>query len=213
MTADSLRPLLVSLVDPFVRMFYSFKVSPNTLTLISLLFAALAGLSFYMSGDDRLILGIALVFVLLNAFMDGVDGALARKSGTSSKYGDFLDHVVDRYADVFIICGIFFGGYLPVTIGVMVIVGVLLASYLGTQGQAVGVGRVYGGIMGRADRMIVILLATSLNLLYPGEIGIQGFGFTVLGWALIIIGVTSHITALQRIWHIRKSLIEDTPGK
>lgn len=213
MTADSLRPLLVSLVDPFVRMFYLFKVSPNTLTLISLLFAALAGLSFYMSGDDRLILGIALVFVLLNAFMDGVDGALARKSGTSSKYGDFLDHVVDRYADVFIICGIFFGGYLPVTIGVMVIVGVLLASYLGTQGQAVGVGRVYGGIMGRADRMIVILLATSLNLLYPGEIGIQGFGFTVLGWALIIIGVTSHITALQRIWHIRKSLIEDTPGK
>ena len=80
---------------------------------------------------------------------------LARKSGSVSKYGDFLDHVIDRYADVFIIGGACLGGFVDPTIGIIILTGVLLASYLGTQAQAVGIGRVYGGIMGRADRMVI----------------------------------------------------------
>jgi phosphatidylglycerophosphate synthase len=139
--------------------------------------------------------------------LDGLDGALARKTGTSSKYGDFLDHVIDRYADVFIISGIFLGGYLRADLGALAVTGVLLASYLGTQAQAVGIGRNYGGIMGRADRMIVLGLATCITLVYPVAAGFEGFRFPVLGWALLLIGVLSHVTALQRIWHARKSLL------
>jgi archaetidylinositol phosphate synthase len=92
---------------------------------------------------------------------------------------------------------------------VIVITGVLLASYLGTQAQAVGVGRVYGGIMGRADRLIILILATSLNLAYMPAFGLAGINYCILGWALIVIGIASHITALQRIWHTRKMLLED----
>ena len=40
----------------------------------------------------------------------------------------------------------------PWQIGVFALTGVLMSSYLGTQAQAVGVGRYYGGILGRADR-------------------------------------------------------------
>ena len=87
--------------------------------------------------------------------------------------------------------------------------GILLASYLGTQAQAVGVGRNYGGIMGRADRLVILILATSLNIAYKPAFGIRGFDYSVLGWALILIGVASHITALQRMWHTRKMLLDD----
>lgn len=48
--------------------------------------------------------------VFLNAASDAMDGALARRIGTADLRGDFLDHVIDRYADIFIVCGIFFGG-------------------------------------------------------------------------------------------------------
>jgi phosphatidylglycerophosphate synthase len=107
------------------------------------------------------------------------------------------------------ICGIFMGGFLSAELGALALAGVMLASYLGTQAQAVGVGRVYGGIMGRADRMIVFILATCCNLVYTTPIGIEGFQFPILGWALLLVGVLSHVTALQRIWYTRKILLGD----
>ncbi len=177
--------------------------------MLALVFAMLAGVGYYFSSGNSIVLFIALIMVFLNAFMDGADGILARKSGSASKYGDFLDHVIDRYADVFIIGGACLGGYVDPTLGIIILTGVLLASYLGTQAQAVGIGRVYGGIMGRADRMVILILATSLNIIYKPAFGLMGVDLSILGWALIIIGIASHITAFQRIWHTRKMLIEE----
>jgi CDP-diacylglycerol--glycerol-3-phosphate 3-phosphatidyltransferase/archaetidylinositol phosphate synthase len=209
MTMDSLRSKAVVLLDPFVKVFQSLNVSANSLSMVSMFFAILAGIGYYFSMGNIWILFLALVFVFLNAFLDGADGLLARKTNSVSKYGDFLDHVIDRYADVFIIGGACLGGYVDPAIGIVVLTGILLASYLGTQAQAVGIGRVYGGIMGRADRLVILIMATSLNIAYTPSFGLWGYNYSVLGWALIIIGVASHITALQRIWHTRKMLLED----
>ena len=208
MTMDSLRSTAVLFLNPFVRVFRTLNISANALTMISLVFAVLSGICYYFSAGNPWILFGSLVFVFLNAFLDGADGLLARMTNSTSKYGDFLDHVVDRYADVFIIGGACLGGYVSPTIGVIILTGVLLASYLGTQAQAVGIGRMYGGIMGRADRLIILVLATSLNIAYAPAFGLWGVNFSILGWALILIGVASHITALQRIWHTRKMLLE-----
>jgi len=214
MTIDSFRSVLVLATEPVVNLFHGLRVSANTLSTASLAFAAMSGISYYFSYSNRIVLGAALLLMLLNGLLDGIDGAVARKSGTISKYGDYLDHVIDRYADVIMICGIFLGGYLQADLGTLVIVGVLLASYLGTQAQAVGIGRIYGGIMGRADRMIVIALASCMQLVYPSEIGAFDIRFTILGWALLLIGALSHFTAIQRFWHTRKQLLEgDLPKK
>ena len=208
MTIDSFRSVLVLATEPVVNLFHGLRVSANTLSMASLTFAAMSGISYYFSYSNRIVLAAALLMMLLNGLLDGIDGAVARKSGTISKYGDYLDHVIDRYSDVIMICGIFLGGYLRADFGTMVIVGVLLASYLGTQAQAVGIGRIYGGVMGRADRMIVIALATCVQLVYQPEIGAFGIQFTILGWALLLIGILSHFTAVQRFWHTRKQLLE-----
>ncbi len=177
--------------------------------MLSLAFALLAGVCYYFSMGSGWILFAGLMLVFLNAFLDGADGLLARKTNSASRYGDFVDHVIDRYADVFIVGGACLGGYVGPAMGIIVITGILLASYLGTQAQAVGVGRNYGGIMGRADRLIILILATSLNIAYNASFGIQGFEYSVLGWALVLIGAASHVTALQRVWHTRKKLLDD----
>ncbi len=205
---DSYRSVLVSVTAPLVNLLHTYRISANALSVASLCFAALSGVAYYFAYNSTLALALALVFLLLNGLLDGLDGALARKMGTATKYGDFLDHVIDRYADVFIISGIFLGGYLRADLGALVITGVLLASYLGTQAQAVGVGRIYGGVMGRADRMAVLGLATCVTFVYPASIGFNEFQFPLLGWALLIIGILSHVTALQRIWHARKALLD-----
>jgi phosphatidylglycerophosphate synthase len=209
MTMDSLRAVGVIILEPIVNIFHMHRITANALTLLSLLVAILAGVFYYFSMGSSLVLFIALILVFLNALLDGADGLLARKTNSASKYGDFLDHVIDRYSDVFIVGGACIGGYVGSTMGIIIITGILLASYLGTQAQAVGVGRNYGGIMGRADRLVILILATSLNIAYKPAFGIWGFDYSVLGWALILIGVASHITALQRMWHTRKMLLKD----
>ncbi len=42
-----------------------------------------------------------------------------------------------------------------------------MSSYLGTQAQAVGVGRYYGGLLGRADRLVLILIVGAIDLIVP----------------------------------------------
>ncbi|MDO9516679.1 MAG: archaetidylinositol phosphate synthase [Methanosarcinaceae archaeon] len=202
MTFNYFRPLASKFIEPMAIAFAKAGISPNAVSIISLIFAAMAGIYFYYADGNPKIVLIAGLFVFLNSFLDAMDGAMARHLKIASLKGDFLDHVIDRYSDVFIICGIFLGGHVDWRIGVVAIVGVLLTSYLGTQAQALNIGRYYGGVMGRADRLILIILASIIYFVYP----ICVSGFSALGWVMIAIAVGSHITALQRIIHIWKSL-------
>jgi archaetidylinositol phosphate synthase len=78
------------------------------------------------------------LLVILCGVLDALDGKIAKLTGKASSRGDFLDHVLDRYADIFIITGIFAGGAAPWIIGVFGLTGVLMSSYLGTQAQPSG---------------------------------------------------------------------------
>jgi len=202
MTFNTLRPFASKVIEPLADFLIRYEVSPNTVSIASLICAFFAGLSFYYSPASREFVLLAGILVILNSILDALDGVIARKSNRATPRGDFLDHVIDRYSDVFIICSIFFAGYVPWQIGVVAIVGVLLTSYLGTQAQALQLGRYYGGIMGRADRLVVIIFAAFGNFAFPTSIA----GFSILGWAVILIAVTSHITAVQRIHYIWKQL-------
>jgi len=53
-------------------------MKPNTLTFISLLFAALAGFSFYFSYEFIFLLLIVPFLILANGFLDALDGKVAR---------------------------------------------------------------------------------------------------------------------------------------
>jgi archaetidylinositol phosphate synthase len=73
-----------------------------------------------------------------------------------------------------------------------------MASYLGTQAQAVGVGRYYGGLLGRADRLVLIMVVGIIGLVFPISI----CGLTWLGWLLVLFGIFGHITAFQRFAYV-----------
>jgi len=151
-------------------------VEPNTLTWIAFLFAVLAGVCLTLSDrfsypaiifEDKKIyflLFMASTFIFTNGFFDAIDGKVARLTKKTSKRGDFLDHATDRYADIFILGGIMLSAYCNVLIGALAIIAVLLTSYMGTQAQAMGVGRDYSGILGRADRLVILSVAPLVQL-------------------------------------------------
>ena len=193
MTLDQYRSHVKVYFDPLVAIAIRCRITPNILTIAAFIASAVAGILFYY----RLELW-AIVAVALNAFFDAMDGAVAREMKVQSKRGDFLDHAVDRYADIFIITGIFASGMVPWQIGVLALTGVLMASYLGTQAQAVGVGRYYGGLLGRADRLVLIIVVGIIDFFAP----ISFFGLGWLGWLLLLFGIFGHITAFQRFAYV-----------
>jgi len=196
-TLEFLRPHMSRIMDPLISVSRKAGISPNTLTVLALLTAAVAG-AFYWLGNVL----AGTIFVAFNAIFDGLDGALARAEEKESTRGDFLDHVIDRYADILIITGIFAGGAAGWEVGVLALTGVLMSSYLGTQSQAVGMGRDYGGMLGRADRLVLIICAGLLTVVLPGKI----LSLSLLGWLLLVFGVMGHITAVQRFLHVWRKM-------
>ncbi len=176
------------------------NISPNTLSAIAFGAAVLAGLAFYLGGG--LFLGLAFLLVLANALFDALDGKVAKLTGKASARGDFLDHVLDRYADVVMLTGIALGPYCPEWLGLLAILGVLLTSYMGTQAQAVGLGRLYGGALGRADRLVILGVVTLLQFAFDpagaAPLGVEPARFTVLGWGMALFAVLGNVTAIQR---------------
>ena len=197
MSLESLRPKIQWVLTPIAHAFSKLPITPNMWSVVSLICAFIAGV-FFAFGQPF----FGVLFVVLNSFLDVLDGALARYMGLASPIGDYLDHVFDRYADVFIVTGIIIYGVqtwqapIPAwVIGLFAITGVLLSSYLGTQAQAVGLKRNYGGVLGRADRLVLLMVFGLAEFIYPAPIL---FGLTFLGWMLVVYGFFGHTTAIQR---------------
>jgi len=194
MTLDRLRPVAERLLTPFVGAADAAGLTPNHVSLLSMGFALAAAAAFAIAEPLAYVLGA--LFVFLNGWLDLIDGALARAQAVASPRGDLLDHVIDRYADLIIIGGLA-AGVGRFALGFLAVTGVLMTSYLGTQIQAVGLGRAYGGLVGRADRLVLAGLAGLLAAVVAGPV-VAGLG--VIGLLLAFFAVIGHITALQRFW-------------
>ncbi len=197
MTLDTYRASTGRIFYPLARILNRRGVSANQLSALSLLFALIAGLAFFAQ-----LLPLAVITVALNAFFDALDGCVARSANCQSPKGDLIDHVIDRYADILIFGGIVLGGYVPWQIGLIAIIGILMTSYLGTQAQAIGAGRDYRGLLGRADRLLLVFIVGILNAIYAAPI----IWFPLLGWLMLALAIASNFTALQRFYLVYKEL-------
>ena len=190
MTLDRLRPVANLFLDPFVLSAKRVGLTPNGVSVVAFLLAIGAGISFFQARPLWYLAGAVLVF--LNGWLDLIDGALARELDVDSKAGDLLDHVLDRYADIVVVAGLA-GGIGQYGLGFAAVTGVLLTSYLGTQIEAVGLEREYGGLLGRADRLALIALVGVIVPFYPSVAGVS-LVTALLGFLAIV----GHLTALQR---------------
>jgi archaetidylinositol phosphate synthase len=149
-------------------------------------------------------------FLALNALLDALDGMVAKMTGKASIRGDFLDHVLDRYADIFIVGGIMLSPTYNGVLAFLALIGVLMTSYLGTQAMAVGAGRDYGGMIGRADRLVILMLfcliqmgASAIGFAY---VPFNGFSLNFIDISMLIIAIGGNATAIQRALRAWKKL-------
>jgi len=179
-------------------------VDPNLISVIALVLALVVGILTYYSFEDwQLLLPIISILVLVSGFLDAVDGKVARLAGKAGKRGDFIDHVFDRYADIFMIGGVVVSSWCNIYLGILALLGVLMTSYMGTQAQALGIGRMYAGLLGRADRIVLMFL---VPLVQWGYVLITGDKFVDLGWVqfsmfeimMLWFALVGNLTVVQR---------------
>ena len=136
--------------------------------------------------------------VFLTAILDALDGMVARMREISSRRGDLVDHTLDRVADVIIMGGIALGPLVEITIGFAAIIGILMLSYMGTQAQAVGAGREYAGLLGRADRLVVLVMVPLIQ--YFSEGYLDWNYMTLMCYVFAIVCTLSAFYRFKKIW-------------
>lgn len=208
MVLEGYRGRVAPWLDRLVRPFLGWN--PDTLTWMALaLCIVAAGLSALVRWTDYLLFLPVALLIFLGGVFDVLDGEVARRTGRSSARGDFLDHVVDRYADMVVVLGIAVSGYANPILALLALVSLLLTSYMGTQAQAVGLGRQYGGLLTRADRLLLLafgaFLEFDLSLPWPWAPTAPLARFTVFGGSLTVLDVVflyfvvaGQLTALLR---------------
>ena len=197
MVADDYRDLGAKILMPLARI---IPLGPMGISFLSLLTALTAGYSFYVADLDAnkswLLVGSLMVF--LTAVFDALDGIVARMRDLSSKRGDLVDHTLDRVADIIIVGGIAIGNLVDITIGFSAIIGILMLSYMGTQAQAVGAGRDYAGLLGRADRLVVMAMIPVIQYFIDEIMGINWM--TLMCYVFAIVCTLSAAYRFSRIW-------------
>ncbi len=163
--------------------------TPNTLTLVGFIITIYA--SYVLMKDLR----TGGILVLAGGVFDILDGVVARVNGKSSKFGAFLDSVLDRYSDAIILLAIAWNLDAKMEhVGVLICLGCLIGSFLisYTRARAEGLGiECKHGLMERPERVVVISFGAIAGLIIP-----------VL-WILLIL---THITVFQRMYHVWKAL-------
>ncbi len=158
------RPHLQWLLQPIGRGLSRLGITPLVLTLMGLVVTVVGAI---MIGSGRIVGGASVA--LVGSLLDGLDGSVARAAGTESPRGALLDAMADRIGEVAVLSGLaaaVAGEQRLVLLVVVALGGSLLVPYLRARAEAAGLdGR--GGMMGRAERVILFTLGLLLGLIEP----------------------------------------------
>ena len=183
---------VTKVAHPVAAFLVRIGVTANGITLTGLVLTCAAAVGFF--GTGHLFAG-AIVIGLCTLF-DLVDGAVARAGDGGSPYGALVDAVSDRVAD-----GVILGALVWWVVDteptnrfalVMLLACMVLSQVVSYSKARADAGdlRTPGGLMERADRLVIVLVGA----------GLEGLGVPwALEVAVTVVALGSLITVIQRV--------------
>ncbi|WP_083750741.1 phosphatidylinositol phosphate synthase [Kribbella sp. ALI-6-A] len=198
------RQFWTKVIAPIANLLLRLGVSPDAVTLVGTIGVCAGALAFFPRGH----VWLGAVVITLFVFSDLIDGYMARTSGTSSKWGSYLDSTLDRLGD-----GAIFGGLVlfyanseagdsTVMTGVTLWALVMGAttSYARAKAESLGL-HASGGLAERSDRLVAVLVVGFFSDVLNLPI--------LLDIVLWLLAVASTITVVQRTLSVRKQVLAD----
>jgi len=189
---DFLRLWFKWVLDPLGKFFNALGLTPNMMTMLGMIGNTVG--AYYLARGQLVTGGL---FVVLMTPIDALDGTMARLRGESSNFGAFVDSVSDRYSELIIYGGLLYHFLtLGEPLGGLLVFGAaagsVLVSYVKARAEGLGY-QAKVGLLTRVERYLVLAPSLVFQQLYIG---------------LTIIAVLANITALQRIWYVRRQAHE-----
>lgn len=190
---DQMRARFRGILDPIGAFLNRLGLMPNTMTILGLV-GNTAGAVLLAQGNMR----VGGLIILAMGPVDALDGTMARLRGEESEFGAFVDSVTDRYSELVIFGGLLFyyiqqGDWTMALVTYLAAGGSVLVSYIRARASSLGYDTKVG-ILTRMERYLVLAPSLVLNIPWVG---------------LWIIAILANITALQRIWDIRRQIHSD----
>jgi len=188
------------LTGPVVRLLAAAPVSPNALTWFGFILNVCAAV--LITTGHLLLAGFV---VLIGGLFDILDGALARQTNRTTRFGAILDSTLDRLSEVVLLLGIlglfllakapalpftFIGTEWIILLIFVTLFSSQLVSYIRARAEATGI-ECQVGIFTRSERVIVLILGLWLNQIII---------------ALALIAMFSLITAGQRLLYVARKI-------
>jgi len=193
-------------LEPLIDFLAALHITPNMVTLFSLLPAAGAGVALAFGW-----FGLASVLAVMATFCDILDGLLARKTGVSSNAGEVIDAAVDRYGEMFFLGGLvyYYRTHDQVLFIVLAaIIGSFMVSYVTAKAEAMGVPAPRGA-MRRGERAAYLIFGAAFTPLakavFANSPSLAVHELPII-LALTIVAVVSNISVLQRLGAIIEAL-------
>ena len=182
--------LIERLVLPAANLLARLGLTPDFVTLISLVFAIIAGVLIAL---DHLYLGLLAGIAM--GVCDILDGQIAKLISKKGKFGGVLDSTIDRYSESMVFCGLgirfyFLDEPLMILVTVLALIGSFEVSYVKARIEGAGL-KCNVGILQRSERLVLL------------AIGIL-FGGVILMIAIILIAILTHYTTVQRLLSLKR---------
>lgn len=180
-------------------------LSPNALTVLACLISLSAALAFATARHETWRFGLGALLAAVGGILDLLDGVVARLKGLSSRFGDFLDHLLDRVSDLAMTAGWLLGTEVHPALALATVIAVAVNGYAGTQLEASFRVREYE-TTGRGEFFVAIL---ALPLLAwwtgPGFFTAEAAGIRLVdGIAAVLLGAAVFGVA-QRLVSARRA--------
>jgi CDP-diacylglycerol--glycerol-3-phosphate 3-phosphatidyltransferase len=194
MFTDWVRKITQGIVNPIAALLGRLGFTANALTLVGCLLNIGVGV---VIATGQLQLGGVLL--IATASFDAFDGVLARMRGQPTKFGAFLDSVLDRVSEAAVLLGLGWwylgqGDRVAVMLVYVALLGSILVSYARARAEGIGVA-CKEGLLTRIERAILTIAGLILGLMVP---------------VLWLLAVGTIVTAIHRVIHVYR-VAKDTP--
>jgi archaetidylinositol phosphate synthase len=197
-----------------VDFFSRHNITPNKLSVIGFLLTLPPAFFIWLRFLSVPYLNWLIpTFIFVAGTFDAFDGSVARKMNLVTKYGGFLDSMLDRISDAVLIIGLTTGHYfdgpndqnvsLGIFLGFWTLVSILLVSYIRSSAEKGGVDMKGVGVMERGER-ILIFVGGSIAYFWvqvgyggspAGDPAANAFFF----WFLIVFTLMMNYTIIERV--------------
>jgi phosphatidylglycerophosphate synthase len=192
---------LVWVIGPVERLLVG-RVSPNTITALSLLMCVLCGVAAGIGN-----LAAACWLYAVAGMLDIVDGRLARLQNKQTSSGALFDSVSDRWGELAIFTG--YAWYLRDTPWLLAVMGAIggsmMVSYTRARAEGLKI-ELSGGLMQRAERIFVVSAGTLLAAWYGASPDGGERVVPILGGTMLLCAISSIATAMSR-WIVAYKLL------